>query len=167
MFIADLKMITKEQVEAVVRPLITDPQEFLVAVKVSADNFIVVEIDHLKGVDISRCAQLSKAIEACFDREVEDYSLEVASYALGAPFLVPLQYLKYMGHPVTVVCKDGMRYDAVLTQAHLSEDRSSLISISIEIEEKVPVAEGSKKKVLQKRTIELQPEQLKKVAYRF
>lgn len=159
-------MITKEQVEAVVCPLITDPQEFLVAVKVSADNFIVVEIDHLKGVDISRCAQLSKAIEACFDRE-EDYSLEVASYALGAPFLVPLQYLKYVGHPVTVVCKDGMRYDAVLVQAHLSEDRGSLVSISIEIEEKVPVAEGSKKKVLQKRTIELQPEHLKKVAYRF
>lgn len=160
-------MITKQQIEGIVLPLLEGPEEFLVAIKVSADNNIVVEIDHMKGVTIDRCVCLSKAIEAQLDREVEDFSIEVASAGLTAPYTVPLQYKKHLTQPVTAVLKDGMRYDGVLSEVRLNETEDELLSISVEIEEKVPASPNSKKKVLQVRGVEIAASEIKKVMYRF
>ena len=70
-------MIQKDIITNLVISKLTDTRYFLVDVTVSADNVIKVEIDAEEGVDIDFCVELNRFIEANFDREVEDYELEV------------------------------------------------------------------------------------------
>ena len=48
-------------------------------VSVDKSNRIVVEIDSDTIVDIDECVRLTRAVEAEFDRDVEDYELEIGS----------------------------------------------------------------------------------------
>ena len=75
-------MIQKDIITNLVISKLTDTRYFLVDVTVSADNVIKVEIDAEDGVDIDFCVELNRFIEANFDREVEDYELEVGSAGL-------------------------------------------------------------------------------------
>ena len=52
---------------------------FTVGIDISPDNDITVEIDSDTSVDIDRCVGLTKEIEKEFDRDEEDYRLEVGS----------------------------------------------------------------------------------------
>lgn len=90
---------------------------FLVEVSVSANNEIVVEVDSTEGVDIDYCCALSRAIEAAFSRDEEDYSLEVGSAGLTAPFKVLGQYLKNVGNKVEVLTTDGRKLKGMLDDA--------------------------------------------------
>ena len=87
-------MIQKDIITNLVISKLTDTRYFLVDVTVSADNVIKVEIDAEEGVDIDFCVELNRFIEANFDREVEDYELEVGSAGLTSPFKVRRQYEK-------------------------------------------------------------------------
>ncbi len=81
----------------------------------SRDNTIVVEIDSLRGVDIDDCTRLTRQIEETFDRDVEDYELEVGSAGLTAPFKVRGQYEKNIGNEIEVPTRDGRKLSGVLT----------------------------------------------------
>ena len=85
-------MIQKDIITNLVISKLADTRYFLVDVTVSADNVIKVEIDAEDGVDIDFCVELNRFIEANFDREVEDYELEVGSAGLTSPFKVKRQY---------------------------------------------------------------------------
>ena len=87
-------MIDKAKLIDVINASIEGSELFLVDVTVSRDNNIVVEIDSMESVSIDDCASLTKAIENNFDREVEDYELEVGSAGLTSPFKVKKQYEK-------------------------------------------------------------------------
>ena len=52
---------------------------FLVDVRISKDNNIVVEIDSDTSVDIDECIRLNRLVESEFDRDEEDYELEIGS----------------------------------------------------------------------------------------
>ena len=84
-------MIQKDIITNLVISKLSDTRYFLVDVTVSADNVIKVEIDAEEGVDIDFCVELNRFIEANFDREVEDYELEVGSAGLTSPFKVKRQ----------------------------------------------------------------------------
>ena len=56
---------------------------FTVSCKCSPMNEVELLIDSDTHVTIERCAELSRKIEAEFDREVEDFSLTVASAGIG------------------------------------------------------------------------------------
>ena len=59
---------------------------FLVDVAISADNHIVVEIDSHEGsVSIDDCVAITRAVEQAFDRDKDDYELEVGSAGLTSP----------------------------------------------------------------------------------
>ena len=96
-------MIDKNIVKDIVEEWLKDKEYFLVDVEVSADNKIVVEIDHADGVWIEDCVELSKFIEDHFDRDEEDFELEVGSAGLGQPFKVPQQYINFIGKNVEVM----------------------------------------------------------------
>lgn len=87
---------------------------FLVDVQVKKDNTIEVEIDSDSPVSIEECERLTRAIEAKFDRDKEDYTLEVGSAGITSPFKVIRQYQKYIGQEVEVVAKDGKKYSGML-----------------------------------------------------
>ena len=81
-------MIDKSVVREIVEQWLEGKEYFLVDIEVSADDRIVVEIDHADGVWIEDCVELSKFVEEHLSRDEQDYELEVGSAGLGQPFKV-------------------------------------------------------------------------------
>ena len=98
-------MISKSAVEQAVNEWLEGKEYFLVEVSVSADDEVVVVIDHAEGVWIEDCADLSRYIESRINRDEEDYELEVGSAGLGYPFKVRRQWEINMGKPVETLLK--------------------------------------------------------------
>ena len=113
---------------------------FTVSCKCSPMNEVELLIDSDTYVTIERCAELSRTIEAEFDREVEDFSLTVASAGIGSELKNIRQYRKLIGKSVEVLLLNGIKLLAKL-DAVTDED------ITISYEEKQAV-EGKKRKVL-------------------
>ncbi len=113
---------------------------FVVEVRVSPANEIVVTVDSDTQVGIDRCVEVSRSIEGALDREQEDFELTVMSAGIGQPLKMLRQYRKLIGRPVEVILKDGGKIVGNLTDA-------SEISIAVEYEERVAV-EGKKRKQL-------------------
>lgn len=162
-----METVSTEYLTALLMPILAAHDDFLVSLKIGPNNQIVVEIDHMEGITIARCAEVSRALSAALDEKELDYSLEVASATLSAPFAVPLQYKKHQGNPVTVVCRDGLRYDGILVRSMLDNNEQELQSIEVEIEELVKPNPESKKKVKTKRIVEIATDNIKKTTYRF
>lgn len=110
-------MIDKTALREFIESRLADTDYFLVDLKVSADNDIIVEIDSPESVDIDLCVALSREIEQAFPRDEEDYSLEVGSTGLTAPFKVLGQYLKNVGSRVEVLTADGRKLKGILDEA--------------------------------------------------
>lgn len=108
-------MIDKKEIAEVVDKAIADTDAFVVDITVSKDNDIVVELDSPTGVDLDFCAEVSRKLNDAFDRDVEDYSLEVGSSSLTAPFKVAGQWLKNVGNPVEIFTRDGKKIVGTLT----------------------------------------------------
>lgn len=108
-------MIQKTIVEAIVNEWLTETDYFLVEASVSADNRIIVEIDHADGVWIEDCVELSRFIESKLDRDNEDYELEVGSAGVGQPFKVHQQWLNHIGKEVEILTADGKKLRGTLT----------------------------------------------------
>ncbi|MEG1839048.1 MAG: ribosome assembly cofactor RimP [Bacteroidaceae bacterium] len=110
-------MIDKSAVCKVVEEWLQGKDYFLVEVMVSPDDKIVVEIDHAEGVWIEDCVELSRFIESKFNREEEDYELEVGSAGIGQPFKVVQQYYAHVGLDVEVLTKEGEKISGILKEA--------------------------------------------------
>tara|TARA_B100001142_G_scaffold229798_1_gene227957 strand:- start:22241 stop:22699 length:459 start_codon:yes stop_codon:yes gene_type:complete len=107
-------MIEKEAIREVVEPKIKELDGFLVNIKVNTGNIITVFFDRMNGVQVEHCLELSKHIEAHFDRDIEDYELTVCSAGLDNSFLVDEQYKKYEGKEVRVLLTNGKRKKGVI-----------------------------------------------------
>ena len=104
---------------------------FVVDCTCSPANEVELLIDSDTSVGIETCVELSRAIEAEFDRDTEDFSLTVASAGIR-------QYRKLIGKPVEVLLKSGVKILATLDEA----DQEGL---TLSYEEKQAV-EGKKRK---------------------
>jgi ribosome maturation factor RimP len=78
------------------------PDLFLIECKVSIDNHISILLDGDEGVNLKSCVEISRQIEHNLDREVHDFSLEVASAGVGSPLQKTRQYLKNKGRKLRV-----------------------------------------------------------------
>ncbi len=110
-------MISTEVVRKLIEEKIADTQIFIVDIQVSSKNHIAIEVDSPAGVTIKECLMVSRQVEGNLDREVEDYSLEVASPGLDKPLRMVQQYLKNVGREVKVVTTDGNEVQGPLTAA--------------------------------------------------
>ena len=108
-------MIDKELLKQSVERAIKNTDLFIVDIKVSPLNNIVVELDSPGAMDIDTCARVTRDIEADFDRDVEDYELEVGSAGLTSPFKVRGQYEKNIGNDIEILTADGRKLTATLT----------------------------------------------------
>ena len=125
-------MIDKELLRQTVQEALAGTDAFIVDIEVKPGNDIVVEIDSNEGVDIDLCTAVTRRIEEVFDRDKEDYSLEVGSAGLTAPFKVVEQYTKNLGKDVEALTVDGRKLHGVL--AAVDADTSSF---TIEVPTKV------------------------------
>ena len=125
-------MIDKNKLTAVVEQALQGTDYFIVDVSISPANDIRVEIDCPEGVDIDTCARVTRAIEAEFSRDDEDYELEVGSAGLTSPFKVRGQYLKNIGNEIDILTRDGRKLHGLLTAVAPDGE-----SFTVEIPEKV------------------------------
>jgi len=107
-------MIEKNKIEEVIRGLIAGSDVFLVAIKVSSSNKIFIYVDKNEGITIDECAEIHRKTEQYFNRDEEDYELQVSSPGLDAPFMVIEQYIKNEGKKVEVLDNDGKKYTGLL-----------------------------------------------------
>lgn len=150
-------MIDKKELEAFVESQLKDTEYFLTDIKVSANNEITVEIDSMTPGDIDECVKLTQAIESAFDRDIEDYELEVGTAGLTSPLKVKRQYEKYIGRDLEVLTNDGRKLHGMLRKT--GDD-----GIVLAIEQKVK-KEGSKKPVIETTEIDLPFQLIKKAVY--
>ena len=110
-------MIDKTKVKELVAQWLEGKEYFLVEANVDEQNKITIEIDHKDGVWIEDCCELSKFIESNFDREVEDYELEVGSAGIGQPFKVVQQYINSIGYDVELLTADSKKMEGYMKEA--------------------------------------------------
>jgi ribosome maturation factor RimP len=110
-------MILEQDIRCVVAQSIAGTDVYLVDVTVRPGNEIEVEVDKPAGVSFDDCAKINRAIEASFDREVEDYEITVASPGLGQPLKAAQQYQKLLEKEVEVLLKSGEKLTATLINA--------------------------------------------------
>ncbi len=96
---------------------------FLVDVTIKPGNAIRVHADTPEGISVDRCAAISRYLNGKLDRDTEDYSLEVSSPGIGAPFKVMQQYRKNIGRSIEVNCNDGRKATGKL----VSVDKNGIV----------------------------------------
>lgn len=143
-------MIEQKKIEELIQNKTANSDMFLVEVKVDNTNNISVTIDTPQGLSIDQCVEINRYIEENFDRETEDYSLEVSSPGIGQPFKVYQQYIKTINKPVELLFNSGTKIKGTLKAA-------TQIDITIEYETKEK-PEGAKrpKKVIKTEVFKLE-----------
>ena len=133
-------MLNKQQIQEWIEEYLNGTEYELVTLEISAENDILVEVDRLEGVDVDFCAELNRVIVESIKSKVEsgewpdiDYSLEVGSVSLTAPFKTKMQFQKNLGHDVEVM---------VSTKGQSTKYKGQLVSVdeetfSVDCEEKV------------------------------
>jgi len=132
-------MIQKETVKSLVEEMLDDKM-FVVEITVNERNVINVFVDSYDGLTIDQCIAISRHVEHSFDREEEDFELQVSSPGLTESFKVIEQYRKYTGRSVEVKTVTEEKLAGILVTA----DNDKII-IETSSREKV---EGNKKKQL-------------------
>ena len=130
----------KQQLQTWIEEYLSGTEYELVTLEISPANDILVEVDRLEGVDVDFCVELNRFLVERLDAVEPDYSLEVGSLSLTAPFKTKMQYQKNLGHDVEVLA-DGKKYKGQL----VSVDEETF---SVDVAEKVAV-EGKKRRETQ------------------
>jgi len=112
--LSEFMMIEKSKIEKIVNEFIKGKDIFLVSVKVSSSNRIMVFIDTMKGIIIDECVALHRHIEKNLYPDTEDYELQISSPGIDMPFGVIEQYYKNEGKQVEVVDNEGSRFTGCL-----------------------------------------------------
>lgn len=154
-------MIEKEKIAELVERAIENTDAYVVDITVSGDNDIVVELDSATGVDLDFCSDVNRRLNESLDRDEEDYSLEVGSASLSAPFKVRQQYEKHLGDTVDVLTRDGRKLKGLLTA--VSPDGEQF---TIEVTKKVKPA-GEKRPRLVAEPLTLAVADCRQVTYHF
>ena len=135
-------MIDKNIVKTAVNEWLAKGDYYLVDLEMTADDRIVIEIDHADGVWIEDCADLSRFLQEKIGEELGDYELEVGSAGIGQPFKVIQQYRNHVGKDVEVLAGDGKKVQGVLKE--VADDGTQFV---LTVKEKQQV-EGKKRPVL-------------------
>ena len=93
----------KTRVEELIQAFLEERKDiYLVDLKISAGNDVVVILDGDESLSIQDCLDASRAIEFNLDREEVDFSLQVMSAGLSEPLKLPRQYRKNVGRELEV-----------------------------------------------------------------
>lgn len=129
-------MLDKQLLHDTVTDFLKDTSVFPVEISIKPDNNITVTVDSADGVDIDLCVALTRRIEQVFDRDAEDYELEVGSAGITAPFTVPQQYFINVGNPVEILTADSRKLRGTLVEVN-----PECTEITVEVPTKVKLPE--------------------------
>lgn len=151
-------MIDKQLISDAVARAIAETDIFVVDIRVSAANDIVVEIDSPSPLDLDTCADISRKIEDTLDRDAEDFSLEVGTAGLTAPFKVRGQWLKNIGNDIELITRDGKKMHGRLLE--VTDDDT--ITVGVDVKER---PEGKKRPVIVNRPVSMKIADVKTACY--
>lgn len=126
---------------------------FVVDISVNERNVINVFVDSFDGLTIDQCIAISRHVEHSFDRDEEDFELQVSSPGLTENFKVTEQYIKYIGRAVAVKTITEEKLEGLLKEADTEQ-----IVLETSSREKL---EGHKKKQLVVKQHQLKYEEIK------
>ena len=135
-------MIDKNVIKTAVEEWLANNEYYLVDVEMTADDRIVIEIDHADGVWIEDCADLSRFLQEKLGDELGEYELEVGSAGIGQPFKVVQQYRNHVGKEVEVLKQNGQKVQGIMKSV---SDDGLLFCITAKEKQHV---EGKKRPVL-------------------
>ena len=111
-------MMFKDKVDGLLQVFLdTRPDLFLISMKISAGNDIVVTLDGDQGVSLQDCLDASRAIENNLDREEEDFSLQVMSGGLSEPLTNSRQFIKNLNRDLDLVLQDEQKISGEIVKA--------------------------------------------------
>ncbi len=145
-------MIDKAIVKKLVEEMLDDKM-FLVEITVSQRNVINVFVDSYDGLTIEQCISISRHVEHSFDREEEDFELQVSSPGLSEKFKVKEQFYKYTGREIELVTVSDVELQGVIQSA--TDDEIILETSAREL------VEGQKKKQLVVKQYHLKYDEIK------
>jgi ribosome maturation factor RimP len=132
-------MIDRELVKKLVEEKLDDKM-FVVDILVNERNVINIFVDSYDGLSIEQCIAISRHVEHSFDRDEEDFELQVSSPGLTENFRVTEQYIKYKGREVEIKTLSEEKLEGILLEA----DKEKIV-LETSSREKL---EGHKKKQL-------------------
>jgi ribosome maturation factor RimP len=97
----------------------SDPDKFLVEVRIAPGNHIKVFLDGDSGITIEKCVAVNRKLYKKLEEDGvfpgNDFSLEVSSPGLDEPLRLHRQYVKNIGRQVQVRLNDGSEIEGKLT----------------------------------------------------
>ena len=136
-------MINAKKIQILAEEFLEGTSAFLVDVKVASGNVIKIALENDDSTSITDCVELSRHIEGSFDREEEDFSLDVGSPGLDQPLKVLRQYLKIIGKQIAVNPIEGKKLEGELVS--VEEEEGELKSLVLKTRKKKRI-EGRKAK---------------------
>jgi|TARA_B110000881_G_scaffold144600_1_gene127852 ribosome maturation factor RimP len=134
-------VINAKKIQFLAEEFLEGTSAFLVDVKVASGNVIRISLENDDRTSITDCVALSRHIEGSFDREEEDFSLDVGSPGLDQPLKVLRQYLKIVGKQIAVNPIEGKKLEGELVS--VEEDEGEFKSLVLKTREKKRI-EGRK-----------------------
>lgn len=134
-------MINAKKIQLLAEEFLEGTSAFLVDVKVASGNVIRITLENDDRTSITDCVALSRHIEGSFDREEEDFSLDVGSPGLDQPLKVLRQYLKIVGKQIAVNPIEGKKLEGELVS--VEEDEGEFVGLVLKTREKKRI-EGRK-----------------------
>lgn len=151
-------MVTKQEIENIIGPLLDDTDLFIVSTAVTPDGNVTVELDSDTVMDIDTCTRLTRALHDALGEKLDDCNVEVGSAGLTAPLRLPRQYTKNIGNELDLLTTDGRKFTARLT---------AVTPDGITVEQAVRVKEpGAKRPVTQLQSQTLPYALIKRATYR-
>mgnify|MGYP002640260187 CR=1 FL=1 len=111
-------MIDKKEILKLAKKVTDKTDLFVVDVEIDKGNKIFLVIDGDNGVTIGQIVEVSRFIEGSYDREVEDFELNVSSYGIDKPIILDRQYQKYKDKPIELLLTDESIIRGVLVSAN-------------------------------------------------
>ena len=99
-------MISEKEIAEIVQSYLEDGDQFLVDIRVTPQNKIMIYLDGDAGVTIDDCSRVSRHVESHLDRDVEDFELEVSSVGVGHPLQLRRQYQNNIGRRLAIIDKE-------------------------------------------------------------
>lgn len=116
----------RKKIEQLLNSFLAEREDlFLIDMKISANDDIVIILDGDQGVTLQDCLDASRAIEFNMDREEHDFSLQVMSAGLSEPISMPRQYAKNKGRNVKLLLNNGNEIEGELTK--VDDEKITLI----------------------------------------
>ena len=135
-FILRFKMNQTKVLDLVNEALALNKSLYLIDLSISTTNKIQVTVDGDDGVPLSECIRISRNVEHNFDREEEDFSLEVSTPDIAHPLKVKRQYFKNINRILKIKTSE-QEFEGTLVEA--DEDK---IVLNWKAREPKPIGKG-------------------------